>query len=136
VESVEAVEPPAALKTSFKVRGRILFSSNPENEVGQQGTANENFKYPESALARVRTFVKAMKSFKEQRQVLDSECGPEALREIAGESQPMVGVIIAVDATLKNTDPTKSGYTLYTGAVPTAEEIEHLIQIGALKQAA
>lgn len=124
--------------TSFKVAGKVLFSTNPENTVGETKTMNVGFKYPESARPNMVRCLVALKSVLEGKSVSAAEISKAEVLRLTGETQPLAGVIIAIDATSTDKESRKSSknplgrHTKYECVVPDDADLQKLAEIGAI----
>lgn len=125
-------EPTAKIpRASFRIDGEILKSSNDKHagEIGQSGTMNLNFKYPNDDLARMRRGLSALGTSIGVGRGPDGACSEEeaATRatEFTAESQPLVGSIVTVVAQEdpQKGDPSKT-FTKYEVVLPTAKDLE------------
>ena len=125
-------EPSAKLpRASFRVDGEILKSSNEKHagEIGQSGTMNLGFKYPNDDLARMRRALSALGTSKGVGHGAEGACGEaeaaERAGEFTGEGQPLVGAIVTVVAQEdpQKGDPNKT-FTKYEVVLPTAKDLE------------
>ena len=121
-------------KTTFRVDGRVLHSTNPtENPVGVTKTVNVGFKFPDSARPNMVRILMALLSSKEGgRLVKQSEINKAKVLELTGEDQPLIGTVIAFDAvedrkasrvSPKNPDGV---FTKYEASVPGDADVRNL----------
>lgn len=136
-------EPSAKIpRASFRVDGEILKSTNPKHQaqVGQTGTMNLGFKFPNDDLARMRRALAAAGTSQGIGTGEDSVMGEaEAAKratELTGDKQPLVGAIVVIEADEKpkkaarEKDPAtlKSDdfFTTYEVSLPTDKDLDGL----------
>lgn len=119
-------------KTSFRVDGRVLHSTNSENPVGVVKTFNIPFNYPVTARPNMMRIMVALASSKEGRSVPQAEINKAKFLELTGEKQPLVGAIVAIDAT-EDKKPTRVSpknpegvFTKYEASVPDDRDLAAL----------
>jgi hypothetical protein len=164
VHRLELNEPNPAqgiMKPSFKCDGELLFSDRasfaseqstegddgkPANKKGMIVRANDPFKYPDSALARVRRFLVAAKAAATGKEVNEATMGLEAgadesesafasrvsaeVKRLLGPDQPLKGAVLTIVGTEGKNQKTGTPYTLFEPCIPTRED---LIAAGLLK---
>lgn len=125
-------EPTAKIpRASFRIDGEILKSSAEKHatEIGQTGTMNLNFKFPNDDLARMRRALSALGTSIGVGNGPDGACSEAEAAERAAEftmdSQPLVGSIVTVVAQEdpQKGDPSKT-FTKYEVVLPTAKDLE------------
>lgn len=124
-------EPTAKVpRSAFRIDGEILKSTSAKhaNEIGQTGTMNLNFKFPNDDLARMRRALSAAGSSAcigsgEDGDMTEDEAAKRAL-ELTAEDQPLVGAIVTIVAneSPQKGDPSKS-FTKYEVVVPTESDL-------------
>jgi L-alanine-DL-glutamate epimerase-like enolase superfamily enzyme len=127
-------EPTAKIpRASFRIDGEILKSSNEKHasQVGQTGTMNLGFKYPNDDLARMRRALSALGTSIGVGHGAEGSCSEseaaERATEFTSEKQPLVGAIVVVVAQEdpQKGDPNKT-FTKYEVVLPTAKDLEGL----------
>lgn len=115
-------------KSAFRLDIEIVASTNAKHaeETGQTGTMNLGFKYPEQDLACMRRALAAALSSKEGRQVTEKEAAEKA-KELVGETQPLVGALVVIEAVEKpkKKNPSEK-FTQYEVFVPSESDLKLL----------
>lgn len=143
VERMELRDPSKnaqVVKPGFNVDGQILWSSDAQNQKGVIGRANDSFKFPQSALARVRRCVAAAATSKFAKPVDEATFGiaqnkgeddrSYANRIVAevdrllGSQQPLKGALLTIITTENRNKTTGSTYTLFEAVVPTEDDLK------------
>ncbi len=125
-------EPTAKIpRASFRIDGEILSSTNEKHQaqIGQAGTMNLSFKFPNDDLARMRRALAAIATSKgagagEEGLCLEGEAAARAA-EFCGPKQPLTGAVVTVVAQEdpQRGDPNKT-FTKYEAVVPTEKDLE------------
>lgn len=136
-------EPSAKIpRASFRIDGEILKSTNPKHaaQVGQTGTMNLGFKFPNDDLARMRRALSAGGTSQgigtgEDSVMGEAEAAKRAL-ELTGDKQPLVGAIIVIEADEKLKKPARDKdpatlksddyFTTYEVSLPTDKDLDGL----------
>lgn len=127
-------EPTAKIpRASFRIDGEILKSTNEkhQSQLGQTGTMNLGFRYPNDDLARMRRALSALGTSAGKGRGADGLCGEgeaaERATEFTGEAQPLVGAIVTIVAQEdpQKGDPNKT-FTKYEVVLPTAKDLDGL----------
>lgn len=116
---------PKFPKAAFRVDIEILGSTNPKHagEKGQTACMNLSFRYPEQDLAIMRRALAAAASSKEGKVVTEPEAAARA-KEFVGETQPLVGALVAIEALEKpkKKNPNET-FTQYELQKPTENDL-------------
>lgn len=127
VTSVTFREATAKIpKPSFKIVGVILGSSNPKHaaEKGMSGTMNLGFKFAEQDLACARRCLRALLASKEGRSDVTEKEAAEKAKDLVGETQPLVGTVITIEAIEKPKKNSEGTFTQYEARVPDEEDLK------------
>lgn len=130
----------AALPPGFRFDGEVLASNRDLHVKGDVITFTDPFKFPQSALARIRRLLSAAKTAKTGSECSESTLGLVAkegesekdfsvrirneVERLLGSDQPLNGAVITVIATKGSNKSTGKPYTLFEVVVPTEEDIK------------
>ena len=130
------------LKPGFRVDIDVLFCNRPEGDFnrGDTATFTDPFKYPSSALARVRRAAAAAKQSKTGKECpettfaidpIEGESEKDFAKRVGAEIKRIVqheqicnGALVKIVATEGQNQTTKKPYTLFDLFVPTMEDLK------------
>lgn len=120
-------------RNAFRIDGEIVKSTNPKHkeQLGQQGTMNLNFKFPDQDLAKMRRALAAAATSKglgkgEDGLCTEAEAATRA-NELIGQDQPLVGAYVVINAVEKEQKSNKEKvFTHYEVEVPTEADVADL----------